>query len=910
MYEAQELASGRRVALKVLLADLALSEEAFERFRREARIAASLSDSRCVFVYGAHEVEGAPAIAMELVGGETLEQRIAKGAPIPVEQAVRWTIQILEGLEAAAESGIVHRDVKPSNCFLTEDGHVKVGDFGLARTVQADLRLTLSGQFLGSPLYASPEQVKGREVDHRSDLYSCGATLYALLTGRPPHSGSNLGEVLASILSESPPSPRELRPEVPRGLARLVLRSLDRDPRRRFQTHAEMRGALLAYVGGSSAPAPLVPRTVAFVLDLALASIIAGGALELAALAEPSLDDVHPDQPWRLASAWVDWLMVFATFVCFAAFEAGTSTTPGKWALGLGIATSSRTTRERWSLCVRSLVFFSPVLARDLYLRIVEPAASEGTLALVSLANLLPLLAFVSARRSNGWRGLHELASCTRTIRIRQPFASAARATPPPETPIASYPGMPERVGDYAILGAIERTPWGILLKARDEALERKVWMLQLEPGRAPLPEARRQLHRMGRVRWLAALESGGRWYEVFEDPGGASLLACAARGLEIPFPTQRRLLASLASELAWSGAERLPLHRLWVDRSWSIRVLDAGVGEAEGSKFAPPELLTQSARALLPKSAVLPIDLPESAEPIARRLYGVDAPFEELGTADNALAALESRPARVTRRARAIQLGWAVAPLGVIGSFGLGGMLLFLLSLGKPLEAEVMTRSLVRGTVPVVDGATLAGASDELRPLTDDERRARQILVSDWKRNGQRPWIQVRFNDEERAQIEHAVELHPEPAAEELEWAGRSRGPLEAPEDTLGLAAVRLIAMGPLSLVIFWWLLAVGCVVGFGRNPSFGLAELRVRDRRGLRASRWMLALRTTLAAAAVGALYVAAPLANAFRPGALVWIALAAGAAGHAALLAQSLVDPARGLHDRLLRTRIVPR
>jgi len=267
VYEAEELASGRRVALKVLARELTLSDEAFERFRREARIAASVSDSACVFVYGAHQVEGAPAIAMELCPGETLEHRLRQKEPVPIADAVRWTIEMLDGLEAAHESGIVHRDVKPSNCFFTADGRVKVGDFGLSRSLAEDVQLTQSGVFLGSPLYASPEQIKGRAVDFRSDLYSVGATLYALLVGHAPYRGVNIGEVLARILSEPPEPLSAQRKDVPPALEKVVFRAMARDPAARYASHAAMRDALRSFAAVETKASRPLRRFCGYAID-------------------------------------------------------------------------------------------------------------------------------------------------------------------------------------------------------------------------------------------------------------------------------------------------------------------------------------------------------------------------------------------------------------------------------------------------------------------------------------------------------------------------------------------------------------------------------------------------------------------------------------------------------------------
>src|SRR5262249_51060098 len=134
-------------------------------------------------------IEGYATIAMELMPGGTLQDRLSRQGALPVKEAVDFTLQIIDGLEAAHEAGIVHRDVKPSNCFLDADGHAKIGDFGVSKALEGAVGLTLSGSFVGTPSYASPEQVRGRDLDLRSDIYSVGATLYALLTGKPPFAG-------------------------------------------------------------------------------------------------------------------------------------------------------------------------------------------------------------------------------------------------------------------------------------------------------------------------------------------------------------------------------------------------------------------------------------------------------------------------------------------------------------------------------------------------------------------------------------------------------------------------------------------------------------------------------------------------------------------------------------------------
>jgi serine/threonine protein kinase len=252
-FEAEDMESGRRVALKVLSHTLD-SPEARERFFREGRLAASINHPNSVYVFGTEEIGGTPVIAMELVSGGTLQDRVAAQGPLPVGQAVDCVLQIIAGLEAAQRIGILHRDIKPSNCFRDADGAVKVGDFGLSisTAVRTEPALTATGAFLGTPAFCSPEQLRGDELNARSDMYSVGATLFFLLTGRTPFEGKTTVQLLATVLEQRAPSPRKFRANVPQGLAKAVLRCLEKQPGERFKNYRELATALAPY--SSAAP--------------------------------------------------------------------------------------------------------------------------------------------------------------------------------------------------------------------------------------------------------------------------------------------------------------------------------------------------------------------------------------------------------------------------------------------------------------------------------------------------------------------------------------------------------------------------------------------------------------------------------------------------------------------------------
>ncbi|MEO7276091.1 MAG: protein kinase [Vicinamibacterales bacterium] len=662
VYEAVEIEGGRRVALKIL-AEQDHGPGERERFLREGRLAASIRDEHVVYVFGTYETDGVMAIAMELVDGGTLGDRVAEDGPLALSAAVDAILQVIAGLECAAAMGVLHRDVKPSNCFVDRHGIVKVGDFGLSiSAAELDVTRSTAARVMGTPAFASPEQIRGDAIDIRSDIYSTAGTLHYLLTGQPPFGGRTLVEVIASVLENDIEPLERHRPDLPYSVARCVRRCLSRNPSDRPATYQELRDQLSPFSSAMPPAAGAVPRLSAAVIDGLLLGL--AGELVAALWVSPGATPDHMS-PWRAGGE------IALGALYFAVTEGVWGASVGKALCRLQIVRADGRPVGMTRAFVRAAVYQAVDLS-VLSVLVLAPgsALTSGRRAAIEL---LMTLALFSGSRRGRLVGLHDRASGTQVVRRRTASAREpiipATGTSAPREPVGSEQ---DHVGPYSIITRLSGAPGATLLLGYDPVLQRRVWILT---GADSVSAARRDLHRPGRLRWLCGRHTGQEQWDAFEAPDGLPFSTIVRDRLT--WAAVRFWLVDLAEELEAalsdpSGELVLDPERIWIATNGRAIVLDfpapsSGTHEPPAHPSPGATLTTASAQHFLNRVVMASLvttapgcPLPMGTRSVLTRLK--ESPQPDFSQVVAALRLQLDRAACLTARRRLAHLGLSVA--------------------------------------------------------------------------------------------------------------------------------------------------------------------------------------------------------------------------------------------------------
>ena len=582
VYEAEQVSTGRRVALK-LLGNQLDSPDVRARFLREGRLAAGVSHPNSVYVFGTEEIEGLPVITMEIAGGGTLQDALDRRGQLPVIEAVDAMLDVVDGLEAALAKDVLHRDIKPSNCFVDPDGRVKVGDFGLSISTisSVDTFATATGVALGTPAFASPEQLRGNSLDHRSDIYSIGSTLFTLLAGVQPFKGTNAVQIVAAVLDEVPKSLDQIRSDVPPELAAIVAKCLAKKPDMRFTNYASLRAALLPLSSRrpEPEPAPLIRRALAGMIDVSIAWTI---PRTLLAASEGAL---YFGELWQSSLIWTFTVVSMVWYLGYFTLTEGIGEASlGKRLLSLKVTMKSgrkfgvkrALVRALLSLlALQSLLVMQMLFAFEL-LSLGWPPWTYGLIYLgISLALLL--LPTITMRRHNGLAMAWDKATRTRVV---MPAAGAVRIQTWDRLPASpalmktdSLEAHPVLIGPFQQQRIILEGHW---IEAVDPALGRTVW---LRKRSSSLSDARRDVARSTRLRWLQSVHTDSETWDALEAKPGVPLSALVDSDAA-DWRGMRHWLYDLAIELASAAQdetlpEKLSLDQVWITQEGHAVLLD-----------------------------------------------------------------------------------------------------------------------------------------------------------------------------------------------------------------------------------------------------------------------------------------------------------------------------------------------
>jgi serine/threonine protein kinase len=938
VYAAEHLASGRRVALKVLSHQLD-SPEARARFLREGRLAASINHPNSVYVFGTEEIDDTPVIAMELIAGGTLQDRVQRGGPLPVGAAVDAVLQIIAGLEAAHSVGILHRDIKPANCFEDMDGTVKIGDFGLSISTagRGDSMHTMDGTFLGTPAFCSPEQLRGEELNVRSDMYAVGVTLFYLLTGRTPFEGKNMVQLLANSLEKPAPSPVQYRPDIPQGLARIVLRCLHKQPTERFGSYQELQQALRPYASIAPTPATLGLRFAAGVID----HFILGAASFLVPplILDSPIDVLNPKTLHTPIFYWLMVAMFVARHLYFGITEGLWGASAGKALVGLRVARLNRSAPGIPRAFLRSVLLQAVIIVEILRYNVTDVTqVTTGSYVWLFVQILFFLLFFVTARRQNGFAGLHDLWTGTRVIQkaAYQPRVTMSQA----DDTVTTTEGM-RNVGPFHVIDTLSDTATQVVLLGYDTRLLRKVWIRQTSAGSPPVSQVLRNIARPGRLRWLQGERNERESWDAYEAASGSSLAHLI--GQRQPWRVVRHWLLDLAAELdaaAKTGSlpDTLALDRVWITADGRAKLLDfaapGSVSAATGDGSASaPAFLHQVAMAALEGRMVagrkatgqnIAAPLPVTARQI---LHGLRS-TSDLSNAITRLQALTQQPAEISRWRRFVLFFGTLAPSLFLTAFMLVGLMYY-----QSWAAKNPAFAALRGCVMSYESMLKDVKQPGLENIPVPEARAAMKtyiagtygpIVYD-PQQWENPIVQSMLTSQLRTLVEQLVKDSPPPTPDEVNKAKTLLQPLldtrvaERAKE-LGFAGkhhmVDFITASVLGVyLLLTAFLSLFCAVAFRGGLMMRILSIAVVKEDGSDATRLHMLWRSLIAWSPILLLPVLimfdVPLMEkaggqdvirAIGLSVMLILSLALGIA--------AIATRGRGLHDRLARTWLVPR
>jgi eukaryotic-like serine/threonine-protein kinase len=719
VFEAEEIESGKRVAMKVLAARLAASQISVERFRQEGRLASQLSHPRCVFVYRADADDGRPFIVMELMPGETLKDTVEIHGRMSAREAIARILDVVEGLIEAHRLGLIHRDVKPSNCFVTADGRVKVGDFGLSKSLSAtvdDGQLTNSGAFLGTILYAPPEQIRGEEVRFDSDVYSVTATLFYLLTGRAPYQHESMTAALARAISEPPPRVRDFRPDVPKALDAIIRRGLERDRSRRYSTLEELRDALVQIQPEEQLPARSRMLVAAYLIDLAATAILIQLPVQLI--------EWLTGMPQGIiigGELGIDAISMIAYTLYFGIGEGFFGLTLGKWLLNVRVVPIGSVGAPGFGIAtLRTTLFHAGFLT--LYFGFILLAEWPMVGLFVGLPMIFTSIGYLAyrRRRPDSNRGWHDILTQVQVMQLPRKTHRVRLASRHPNRwdqwqPITNPPFLATGLTLRGEL-ACDRDGRRLWL-AEDRSLGRRMIIIatpHTEPAMPPQRPTRLRLITHGEFSWR---DQSWHWHG-FAAPAGAPLADMIDPKQPLNWADARIIIEQVTEELIAAQSDdeppvRFGVNQLWVEPGGRVYFIDIALRSSPDETSADRMTLIRETATLVlegsPRHAGPPIraPLPSHASVMMRQLFHDRSGYTSLNDFQCELAESHSHAPAVTTAMRAAHLGVTA----MLVAFGLAGLLAIsqLLSLGVAAVTWLQLRDAKAVAAGILDSDTVA---------------------------------------------------------------------------------------------------------------------------------------------------------------------------------------------------------